>query len=313
MFSSMFKSGAEAATKAVASATATASAAKDTALKTAVKVKTELKDISFKELMTSESIIVRISFVLLVVFLFIVLLNLSLALVGWGFSSSSSPHLIQGMVDGRTTVIIPQDPSVVGSKPIERSVNARSGMEFTWSVWLYVENLEYLHNQYRHIFHKGEANIQTATETRGLNFPSNAPGLYIEPNTNSLCVIMNTQEVINKEIVIPDFPLHKWFNVMIRCRNVTVDVYINGTVVKSVDLDSVPRQNYGNVYVAMNGGFDGYLSNLFYYSYALSTGEIQNLVRRGADFRTSSASQTTILNTEYLSYRWYVFGQNSKK
>ena len=40
-----------------------------------------------------------------------------------------------------------------------------------------------------------------------------------------------------------------------------MDIYANGTIVRSLQLTGVPKQNYGNVYVGANGGFDGYVSN----------------------------------------------------
>jgi hypothetical protein len=55
---------------------------------------------------------------------------------------------------------------------------------------------------------------------------------------------MNTFSVINEQIVIPDLPLNKWVNVIIRCENTTLDVYINGTITRSHMLHGVPKQNY---------------------------------------------------------------------
>ena len=43
----------------------------------------------------------------------------------------------------------------------------------------------------------------------------------------------------------------------------------------------VPKQNYGDVFVGLNGGFDGNVSNLWYYDYALGTAEIQRIVNSG--------------------------------
>jgi hypothetical protein len=88
-------------------------------------------------------------------------------------------------------------------------VNATDGIEFTWSVWIYIENLK--EGSYKHIFHKGNGGL----ETSGLNFPNNAPGLYLAPDTNNLVIIMNTFDVINEEITIPDIPLNKWLNIIL--------------------------------------------------------------------------------------------------
>ena len=89
----------------------------------------------------------------------------------------------------------------------------------------------------------------------------------------------------------------------------TLDVYINGTIARSVNLIGVPKQNYGDVYVAMNGGFDGYISNLWYYSYALGTSVIQNIVSNGPNTKMISSSNGMNDNMfNYLSLRWFFYG-----
>jgi hypothetical protein len=212
------------------------------------------------------------------------------------------------MVDAKQLIVIPQNPQLTGAKPISRSVNGPNGIEFTWSVWIFIDDLQYLSGQYRHIFHKGNNDISQST---GLNFPNNAPGLYINPDTNALTVIMNTYQVINEEIIITDIPLNKWVNVIIRCRNTDLDVYINGTITKSMQLIGVPKQNYGDVYVAMNGGFSGNVSNLWYYDYALGTTEIQNINKGGPNTKMANTmSASSMKNSDYLSLRWYFYGSN---
>jgi hypothetical protein len=207
--------------------------------------------------------VIKVAFLFLVIFAFIVLLRVGVMLIGMISNANQSPHLLDGMIDATQLIVFPQDPSNNNAVTIYRSVNETDGIEFTWSVWIYINNLQYLEGQYKHIFYKGNSNL----ETNGLNFPNNSPGLYIAPNTNDLIVMMNTYNTINEEIVIQDIPLNKWVNVIIRCQNTTLDVYINGTISRSLQLNGVPKQNYGDVFVAMNGGFAGYISNLWYYNY----------------------------------------------
>ena len=263
------------------------------------------------DFMNSNSLVARFSFLLLIIFIFIIVLQLSIGLLTSFFSIvNNNPHLINGMVDAKQLIIIPQDPSASGSITIPRSVNGPNGIEFSWSVWIYINDLTYLSGQYRHIFHKGNDNISS---TNGLNFPNNAPGMYISPNSNELTVIMNTYNDINDEITVSDIPLNKWVNVILRCRNNTLDIYVNGTITKSVSLSGIPKQNYGNVYVAMNGGFDGYISNLWYYSYALGTNEISNISSNGPNIKMVSTSNTmTMKNPNYLSLRWYFYGNGDQ-
>jgi hypothetical protein len=268
-----------------------------------------------KEFLDSNSLVAKIAFLLLILFLFLILLRLGISLLGYFFSPSTSPKLVDGMVDAKQLIVIPQDPETEGAITISRSVNATEGIEFTWSVWIFIEDLTYLSDKYRCVFYKGNdfSSNPNATDKQqqGLNFPNNAPGLYLAPNTNSLVVFMNTFNVINEEITIDDIPINKWVNVIIRCQNNTLDIYINGTITKSHSLHGVPKQNYGNVYIAPNGGFDGYLSNLWYYSYALGTSEISNLVAKGPNTKMSGSSSMAMKNPNYLSLRWFFYGNNT--
>ena len=252
----------------------------------------------------SNSLVAKFAFLLLVIFAFVILLRVGISALAYFTAPSTSPHLIDGMVDAKQMIIFPQDPSSNGAVTIYRSVNAGDGIEFTWSVWIFINSLQYLEGQYKHIFYKGNSNL----EQNGLNFPNNAPGLYLAPNTNSLVVMMNTYNVINEEVVVPDIPLNKWFNVIIRCKNTTLDVYANGTIIRSVNLIGVPKQNYGDVYVGMNGGFDGNISNLWYYDYALGTSEIQKIINDGPNTTMIGNSGMSDKLANYLSLRWYFYG-----
>ena len=261
----------------------------------------------FSEFVNSNSLVAKISFMLFVLFIFIIILQLSITFLGWVLNkSNNSPHIINGMVDAKQMLIIPQDPTLPGAKTIGRSINAIDGIEMTWSVWLFINDLGISDGKYHHIFHKGN----DTTNDVGLNFPNNAPGLYISPNSNSLTIIMNTYNTINEEVVIPDIPMNKWINVIIRSKNTDLDVYINGTITKSIQLSGVPKQNYGPVYVAMNGGFDGYISNLWYYNYALGVTSIQDLVKKGPNIKMGGSNSMNMKNPDYLSLRWY-FQENA--
>ena len=259
-----------------------------------------------KDFLNSSSLIARFSFLLVVIFLFILLLQIGVSMIAGVINmGKNSPHLIDGMIDGKQMLIVPQDPKSKGAITINRSKNGPAGIEFTWSVWVYINDLQYLSGQYRHIFHKGNNSFDSKT---GLNQPNNAPGLYISPSSNELTIIMNTYDVINEQIVIPNIPMNKWMNVIIRCRNQNVDVYMNGTIAKSILLSGVPKQNYGNVYVAANGGFSGYVSNLWYYSHALGISTIQSIVKGGPNLKLVNPGGMDIVNPNYLSTRWFFAG-----
>jgi hypothetical protein len=269
---------------------------------------------STSEFLASNSLVAKFAFLLLILFVFVIALRIGVTLLSYFFTQSRSPKLFKGMVDAKQLIVIPQDPKTSNAVIIPRSSNEDQGIEFTWSCWIYIDDLTYNSGKYRCVFYKGNdfSLTKNPNDNKGLNFPNNAPGLYISPDTNNLDIFMNTYAVINEKITISNIPLNKWVNVIIRCQNRTIDVYINGTITKSHKLLGVPKQNFGDVYVAPDGGFSGYISNLWYYDYALSPMDISSLVSSGPNTKLikSEAQDLAIRDANYLSLRWFFFGTN---
>jgi hypothetical protein len=261
----------------------------------------------------SNTLIAKFAFLILAIIVFLFLLNLGITLIQYFSAPSDSPYLVKGMIDGTTSMIIPQDPAQSDSILIKRSNNESSGIEFTWSTWIYVNELNSGTNyiRHQHIFSKGNASF----DDMGIADVNNAPGLYLKQNvsntsnsanTASLHVIMNTNTQKRSDtLVINDIPLKKWVNVIIRMQNTIMDVYINGIVSGRLNLDAVPMQNFHDVLVCQNGGFNGKVSNLRYYAEALNIFEITKIVGDGPDTTTSQAQAETPDNYSYLSRMWY--------
>ncbi len=256
-----------------------------------------------KEFLESNSLIAKVSFLLLIVILFVFLLRLGTSLISWALSPSNSPKLVDGMKDGKKPLVIKQNPNVSGSIPVSRSVNQQEGIEFTYSVWLFIDDLEYGKGKFKHIFHKGNDHFATSGDHNGMNQPNNAPGLYIDKNSNKLVIVMNTFDNINEQVVVNDIPLNKWINVILRIEGNKMDVYINGTIVLRHIFNGVPKQNYGDIYVNLDGGFSGLLSDLWYFNHGLSTREILNLVNRGPNMKMDKSMD---IFPPYFSLRWYL-------
>ena len=61
---------------------------------------------------------------------------------------------------------------------------------------------------------------------------------------------------------VDNIPLGKWFHLAVRLQNRDMDIFINGNLAARHKLTSPPKQNYGNVYITQNEGFQGQISNL---------------------------------------------------
>jgi hypothetical protein len=264
-----------------------------------------------REFLESNTLVGKFAFLILLLFAFIIMFRLGTGLIGWLIGSSGSPHFIDGMVDAKITNTFAQDPNMNKSKTAARSNNAHDGIEFTWSVWIFIDDMTYLQGQYRHIFSKGDPSIVgSATVPNNINLMSgmttnNCPGLYLDPNTNNLLVSVNTYNNPIEIVEIDSVPINKWINLVIRCQNTVIDVYINGIITQSMQLSGVPKQNYGDVYTSLNGGFSGYISNLWYYSYALGSSDILTLSQQGPNMKMIGSNGLNSKKPDYLSLAWY--------
>lgn len=252
----------------------------------------------------TNSLVAKFGFLLIVIIAFVLLLRLGTHFLAWLFSYSTDPILVDKKIDGDQYMVIKQNPNSSHAIPILRSKNKEDGIEFTWSIWIWIKNPPLLSNpssmpnQYKHIFNKGN----DAIDKNGLVHPNNAPGLYIGKKFRQLVIVMNTFDDIKEEIFIDDIPIEKWINVIIRCTQQELDIYINGTLTKSHILNSVPKQNYDDVYIALNGGFPGYISTFQYFARALGTNKIQSIVERGPNTKSDKKSES---KPYYLSLRWF--------
>ena len=252
----------------------------------------------------SNTLIAKFAFLILVLIGFMILLNLGIKIIGYFSQPSGDPKLINGTMNAANEVVIPQDPKNTQSIPILRSNNQNKGLEFSWSLWMYINDTSNS-PRYSHVFNKGNATFNSD----GIASVNNGPGLYIDNDTQDLVIVMNTVDVNNPidTLVIKDVPLRKWFHCVIRVENTDLDVYINGSSVARGQMQDVPKQNYESVNICKNGGFNGNLADLQYFDKAVSIFQINNMVAwgRNANSANENASGDASGFPYYLSNLWY--------
>lgn len=278
-----------------------------------------------KEFLETNGLLAKFVFIIFVLFAFMFLLNLGMHIIGFFTKSSENPMIVKGKLDSEDGVIISQNPANLDSKTIFRSNNKTGGAEFTWSSWIYLSKATPDANKYYHVFSKGEGKRKDMPDVDMSQNEhvkvSNGPGVYVSQDSSGLThmyVIMDTitppksDGTSNHEtITINTVPVNKWFHTAIRMQNKTVDIYINGVVSARKTLSKMPKQNYHNVAIgggAAQGGFQGSISNLQYFGYAMNVFEINNIVMKGPNTRTSDLSSDSAGksgNYSYLANMWY--------
>jgi hypothetical protein len=294
-----------------------------------------------KEFLMSNTLVAKISFLLLVLICFFILLRLFVLFLTWFFSPNPNPYIVTCRRDGSIPKSISTNPSDKESVPILRSRNEREGLEFTWSVWVFLKGPQVVTStsscssagaggeapaatttttSFYHIFSKGSINAENSILHK--QNTDATPGLYIRATQNGnvlkneLVVVVSTftgtktgeRDELEDMITIGNLPTGKWINVIIRVKDKQLDSYINGQLKRRLILKSLPRQNYGDIYLSQKGenvagyGFNGEISSLRYFNSALNPVEINSIVRVGPNMCTDETNKQT---PPYFSHKWY--------
>ena len=81
---------------------------------------------------------------------------------------------------------------------------------------------------------------------------------------------------------VANVPIQKWVNLSVSVYGRTMDIYIEGKLVKTCLLPGVAKvSSASSVYLTPNGGFDGYTSKLSYYPKPLNPQDAWNIYVKG--------------------------------
>jgi hypothetical protein len=205
---------------------------------------------------------------------------------------NSSIWILKGTKSGKKRMVITQNPGTSNSV-IGRSDNERAGLEFTYSFWMYIDDWSYRNGEWKHVMHKGNDN----------GYPLRAPGIWLHPKSNSLRVYMNTFKSVNEFVDIDNIPINKWFHVVVAARQRNLDIIINGNLAKRKELEGIPKQNDGDLYINSFRGFSGYMSNIKYFDYYISFMELEKILNSGPSSMPCVDSKET---PPYLSSKWWI-------
>jgi hypothetical protein len=261
-----------------------------------------------QEFLNSNSIIAKFVFLLLVVIAFLLLVSLGMKIIAYFVQPSRTPYLVKGKISGASDLTISQTLNSNSDPIVFRSNNENNGMELTWSVWLTINSLK-ANGKYNHIFSKGNDEY-SSTAPIGIASVNNAPGVYLQDLSESggsptIRIYMDTVDSNTNYVDIPNIPLQKWFHMAIRIKNNIMDIYINGSVAERYVFQNVPKQNYNDVLVGKNDGFNGGLSDLLYYDRALNVYEINNIILAGPNIYELNNPNSKLGYYSYLSRSWY--------
>ena len=187
---------------------------------------------------------------------------------------ATDPNTLQGMTDG--TVGTQIDSSDLATKD-----DGVPDSNFAYSIWFYINDWNYRY---------GESKILLARNDKDNN---PGPSVVFGAMENDITISVtcyptsNTQaNASDKHIIhecnVSNFPIQKWVNLIISLYGRTLDVYLDGKLVRTCVLPGVAKiNNNADVFVTPKGGFSGMTSNIKYWSDATNPQEAYEIYKDG--------------------------------
>ena len=192
----------------------------------------------------------------------VVVLVLIILIIRWIMGDSTK---LSGLTDAKkVTKISAQD------------LAQNNASNYAYSVWFYVDDWSYRYGEPKIILGRLDSDLNPSPSiTLGAIENNLQIATTVYPSSQSSTGTKNTCNVAN-------VPIQKWVNVIVSLYGRTMDVYIDGKLVRTCVLPGVAKiANNAPVYVTPLGGFSGYTANIHYYADALNPQEAYNIYRMG--------------------------------
>lgn len=195
---------------------------------------------------------------------------------------------LTGLISGKTMTRIEASSLATDST----NTNASN---FTYSIWFYVEDWNYRYGEPKVVFGRmGSVSPVGEGPIDGLSGLDPCPAVVLGAVENNLIISLGCypgadqapDHPSGKSIVhncnITNVPIQKWVNLLVSVYGRTMDVYLDGKLVKTCILPGVAKINKdAPVYVTPKGGFSGWTSKFQYWPHATDPQEAWNTYVKG--------------------------------
>ena len=200
----------------------------------------------------------------------------------------TDPYTLQNIQDGQTT-------STISASSLATNGSNTPSSNFAYSVWFYINDWNYRYGEPKVIFGRMGAQSNSGSGSiSGVNGLDPCPAVVLDAVENNVSVSLGCYPGADQEptttggktIVhtcsVANVPIQKWVNLIISVYGRTMDLYIDGKLVRTCLLPGVASvNNNANIYVTPAGGFDGWTSKLQYYPNSLNPQQAWNIYSQG--------------------------------
>ena len=200
----------------------------------------------------------------------------------------TDPYTLQNIQDGKTS-------STINASSLATNGTDVPSSNFAYSVWFYINNWNYRYGEEKVIFGRmGAMSGDGQGSVAGISGLDPCPAVVLGAVENNISVSLGCYPGADQQPTTPggntvvhtcsvaNVPIQKWVNLVLSVYGRSMDIYIDGKLVRTCLLPGVASvNNNSNIYVTPKGGFEGWTSKLQYYPDSLNPQEVWNNYTRG--------------------------------
>jgi hypothetical protein len=209
------------------------------------------------------------------ILLIVSIIVLLIVLYNYAFKNKNT---LTGNVSGKTSQQV--DPGSLASS----LTGTGSSSNFSYSIWMFIDDWNYRYGESKIVFARMSSGNGTkepcpsvtlgATENNIIINMAVYPGLDETPKSGTNYSIFNCG--------IANVPIQKWCNLLISVYGRTLDIYLDGKLVRTCILPGVPKiDSSAPIYVTPKGGFSGWTSTFQYWPESCNPQKAWNIYKDG--------------------------------
>jgi hypothetical protein len=193
------------------------------------------------------------------------------------------PYTLQNIQSGK-------DASTISASSLAKNGEAEAS-NFAYSVWFYINDWNYRYGEPKIIFGRmGAASTDGAGSVPGVNGKDPCPAVVLGEVENNIAVSLacypgdstTSETSVVHTCIVANVPIQKWVNLTISVYGRSLDIYIDGKLVRTCLLPGTAKiNNNADLHVTPSGGFDGWTSRLQYFPNSLNPQEVWNIYLKG--------------------------------
>jgi len=203
---------------------------------------------------------------------------------------------IFGKTNTQTPIVSGTTLTTINASDLDGSNSGSTTSNFTYSIWFYVEDWNYKYGEPKVLFERTTTSIPVVTSgdlAQQITALEPCPVVALGDITNDLNILMSvypadgTPTTGNANYVVQacnvsNIPIQKWVNLLISVYGRTMDVYLDGKLVKTFVLQGTAYINSSsNVYITPNGGFNGWTARFQFMANATDPQTAWNIYKKG--------------------------------